>query len=69
MRKTEVVERAASGRAVWTNSPKMMPLGWAGGCHMRRTDEVLTSGNRMPIGGPGTVMDEKEENTQLPSAL
>ena len=38
-------------------SPRMMPLGWAGGCQMSLTEEVLTSGNRMPTGGPGTMGD------------
>lgn len=32
-----------------------MPLGWAGGCQISLTDVVLTSGKRMPTGGPGTV--------------
>lgn len=32
----------------------MIPLGCAGGCQMSLTDVVLTSGNRMPTGGPGT---------------
>lgn len=32
-----------------------MPLGCAGGCQMSLTDVVLTSGKRMPTGGPGTV--------------
>lgn len=32
----------------------MMPLGAVGGCQISRTDVVLTSGNRMPTGGPGT---------------
>lgn len=36
------------------SSPRMMPLGAAGGCQISRTDVVLTSGKRMPMGGPGT---------------
>lgn len=38
----------------------MMPLGAAGGCQISRTDVVLTSGNRMPMGGPGTGGDRAE---------
>lgn len=38
----------------------MMPLGAAGGCQISRTDVVLTSGNRMPMGGPGTGGDKGE---------
>lgn len=34
--------------------PRMMPLGSAGGCQMSRTKVVLTSGKRIPTGGPGT---------------
>lgn len=41
-------------------SPRMMPLGAAGGCQISRTDVVLTSGNRMPMGGPGTGGDRGE---------
>lgn len=37
------------------NSPRIMPLGWAGGCQMSRTELVLTSGKRIPTGGPGTA--------------
>lgn len=41
-------------------SPRMMPLGAAGGCQISRTDVVLTSGNRMPTGGPGTGGNKAE---------
>lgn len=41
-----------------TNLPRMMPLGWAGGCQMSRTEVVLTSGKRIPTGGPGTAISE-----------
>lgn len=40
--------------------PRMMPLGVAGGCQISRTEVVLTSGNRMPTGGPGTGGDKGE---------
>lgn len=43
--------------------PRMMPLGAAGGCQISRTDVVLTSGNRMPIGGPGTGGTEERQVT------
>jgi hypothetical protein len=35
----------------------MIPFGVAGGCQISLTDVVLTSGNRMPMGGPGTAGD------------
>lgn len=37
------------------NPPKIMPLGCAGGCQISLTEVVLTSGKRMPTGGPGTI--------------
>lgn len=37
------------------NSPSIIPLGCAGGCQISLTEVVLTSGNKMPTGGPGTV--------------
>lgn len=37
------------------NSPSIIPLGCAGGCQISLTELVLTSGNKMPTGGPGTV--------------
>lgn len=33
----------------------MMPLGCAGDCQIKRTEVVLTSGKRIPTGGPGTA--------------
>lgn len=38
--------------------PRMTPLGAVGGCQMSRTEVVLTSGNSIPTGGPGTGMRE-----------
>ena len=36
---------------------------------MSRTEEVLTSGKRMPIGGPGTAGGKSEESTYVTPSL
>lgn len=45
--------------AILRLAPRMMPLGCAGGCQMSLTEVVLTSGKRIPTGGPGTVRDKE----------
>ena len=50
---------------VWGGtSPRMIPFGCAGGCQVRHTEEVRTSGNRIPTGGPGTKGHEQRSSAE-----
>lgn len=46
-----------------------MPLGWAGGCQMSRTEVVLTSGKRIPTGGPGTASNNSLSYSKVTARL